>query len=132
EENEKTNGIDIVLAMDISSSMLAKDFNPNRIEACKELAIDFTNKRPDDRMGLVIFAGEAYTLCPLTTDHTVVTNMISQIQVGILEDNTAIGMGLSTAVKRLKDAQSASKVIILLTDGENNACYIDPLTAADL
>lgn len=132
EENEKTEGIDIVLAMDISSSMLAKDFQPNRLEACKELAINFVHKRKQDRLGLIIFAGEAYTLCPLTTDHNVLSNMIGQIQIGILEDNTAIGMGLATAVKRLKDIESKSKIIILLTDGENNAGYIDPMTAADL
>lgn len=132
EENEKTEGIDIMFAMDISSSMLAKDFHPNRLEACKELAINFVNKRKQDRLGLIIFAGEAYTLCPLTTDHNVLSNMIGQVQIGILEDNTAIGMGLATAVKRLKDIESKSKIIILLTDGENNAGYIDPMTAADL
>ena len=128
----KTEGIDIMLAVDISSSMLARDFSPNRMEACKIIAADFVKKRTNDRLGLVIFAGEAYTLCPLTTDHTIVADLLQQINVGILEDQTAIGMGLATAVKRLKDIQSKSKIIILLTDGDNNAGYIDPLTATEL
>ena len=132
EDSIKTEGIDIMLAVDISSSMLARDFSPNRMEACKKIAADFVQKRTSDRVGLVIFAGEAYTLCPLTTDHGIVTDLLQQINVGILEDQTAIGMGLATAVKRLKDIQSKSKIIILLTDGDNNAGYIDPLTATEL
>lgn len=132
EDVIKSEGIDIMLAVDISSSMLARDFSPNRMEACKIIAADFVNKRPADRIGLVIFAGEAYTLCPLTTDRNIVTDLLKQINVGILEDQTAIGMGLATAVKRLKDIQSKSKIIILLTDGDNNAGYIDPLTATEL
>ncbi len=132
EEKVTSDGIDIMMVLDLSSSMLAKDFSPNRLEACKLMAGDFVSKRFNDRIGVVIFGGEAYTLCPLTTDHQVVTDLISQINVGILADNTAIGMGLATAVKRLKDSESVSKVIILLTDGENNAGYIDPKTATDL
>ncbi len=132
EEKVTSDGIDIMMVLDLSSSMLAKDFSPNRLEACKLMAGEFVQKRYNDRIGVVIFGGEAYTLCPLTTDHQVVVDLISQINVGILADNTAIGMGLATAVKRLKDSESASKVIILLTDGENNAGYIDPKTATDL
>jgi Ca-activated chloride channel homolog len=132
EEKVTSDGIDIMMVLDLSSSMLAKDFSPNRLEACKLMAGEFVRKRYNDRIGVVIFGGEAYTLCPLTTDHQVVVDLISQINVGILADNTAIGMGLATAVKRLKDSESASKVIILLTDGENNAGYIDPKTATDL
>jgi Ca-activated chloride channel family protein len=132
EEKIKSEGIDIMMVMDLSTSMMAKDFQPNRLEACKEIAIEFVEKRYNDRIGVIIFAGEAYTLCPATTDHAVVKNLISQIQVGILEDKTAIGMGLATAVKRLKDIESKSKIIILLTDGENNAGYIDPKTATEL
>ncbi|MBK6363659.1 MAG: VWA domain-containing protein [Saprospiraceae bacterium] len=132
EEKIKTEGIDIMMVMDLSTSMLAKDFQPNRMEACKEIAIDFVEKRNNDRIGVIIFAGEAYTLCPATTDHAVVKNLLSQIQIGILEDKTAIGMGLATAVNRLKDIESKSKVIILLTDGENNTGYIDPKTATEL
>ncbi|MFZ1706057.1 MAG: VWA domain-containing protein [Saprospiraceae bacterium] len=132
EDKVTSEGIDIMMVMDLSSSMLAKDFLPNRLDACKKLAIDFVDKRYNDRIGIIIFAGEAYTLCPLTTDHAVVKDLLSQIQIGILEDKTAIGMGLGTAVKRLKDIESASKIIILLTDGENNAGYIDPMTATEL
>jgi Ca-activated chloride channel family protein len=132
EEKVTSDGIDIMMVLDLSSSMLAKDFSPNRLEACKLMAGEFVQKRYNDRIGVVIFGGEAYTLCPLTTDHQVVVDLISQINVGILADNTAIGMGLATAVKRLKDSESAPKVIILLTDGENNAGYIDPKTATDL
>ncbi len=128
----KTEGIDIVLAVDISASMLAKDLKPNRLEASKAVASDFIDKRPDDRIGLVIFSGESFTQCPLTTDHAVLKNLFSSIKTGILQDGTAIGMGLATAVSRLKDSKAKSKVIILLTDGVNNSGSIAPELAADL
>ncbi|MEE4196134.1 MAG: VWA domain-containing protein [Bacteroidales bacterium] len=131
-KNEKTEGIDIVLALDISSSMLARDFEPDRLEASKDLAIQFINGRRNDRMGLVVFSGESFTQCPLTSDHNVLINLFRDIESGIIEDGTAIGMGLATAVNRLKDSKSPSKVIILLTDGVNNAGAIAPITAAEL
>lgn len=131
-KNEKTEGIDIVLALDISSSMLARDFEPDRLEASKDLAIQFINGRRNDRIGLVVFSGESFTQCPLTTDHNVLINLFRDIESGIIEDGTAIGMGLATAVNRLKDSKSPSKVIILLTDGVNNAGTIAPVTAAEL
>jgi Ca-activated chloride channel family protein len=127
-----TEGIDIVLAMDVSSSMLAKDFSPNRIEASKKEAINFVDGRPHDRVGLVIFSGESFTQCPVTIDHAIVKNQLSQIKNGLLEDGTAIGMGLATAVQRLKESQAKSKVVILMTDGVNNQGLIDPLTACDI
>ncbi len=125
-------GIDIVLAMDISSSMLAMDLKPNRLEAAKKVAIDFINERPNDRIGAIIFAGEAFTQCPLTTDHKVLNRLISQMKSGILEDGTAIGDGLATAINRLKDSKAVSKVVILLTDGENNQGSVDPHSAAEI
>src|SRR6056297_130987 len=131
-KNEKTEGIDIVLALDISSSMLARDFEPDRLEAAKDLAIQFINGRKNDRIGLVVFSGESFTQCPLTTDHNVLINLFRDIESGIIEDGTAIGMGLATAVNRLKDSKSPGKVIILLTDGVNNAGTIAPITAAEL
>ena len=131
-KDEKTEGIDIVLALDISSSMLARDFEPDRLEASKDLAIQFINGRRNDRMGLVVFSGESFTQCPLTTDHNVLINLFRDINSGIIEDGTAIGMGLATSVNRLKDSNSPSKVIILLTDGVNNAGTIAPITAAEL
>jgi Ca-activated chloride channel family protein len=131
-ENVTTEGIDIVLATDISGSMLAEDFHPNRIEAAKNVAIDFIDGRPNDRIGLVIFAGESFTQCPLTLDHAVVTNLLKQVKSGMIEDGTAIGMGLATAVSRLKESKAKSRVIILLTDGVNNRGFIDPLTAAGI
>jgi len=131
-KNEKTEGIDIVLALDISSSMLARDFEPDRLEASKDLAIQFINGRKNDRIGLVVFSGESFTQCPLTTDHNVLINLFRDIESGIIEDGTAIGMGLATAVNRLKDSKSPGKVIILLTDGVNNAGTIAPITAAEL
>jgi Ca-activated chloride channel homolog len=127
-----TEGIDIVIALDISGSMLATDFKPNRLEASKEIAIEFINKQEYDRIGLVVFSAESYTQCPVTIDHTVLINMFSGIKQGLIDDGTAIGYGLATAVNNLKDSQSKSKIVILLTDGENNAGNIDPLTAADL
>ncbi len=131
-ENVSTEGIDIVLATDISSSMLAEDFRPNRVEAAKRVAIDFIEGRPNDRIGLVIFAGESFTQCPLTLDHAVVKNLLGQVKTGMVEDGTAIGMGLATAVTRLKESKAKSRVIILLTDGVNNRGSIDPLTGAGI
>lgn len=131
EEKVTTEGIDIVLAMDISSSMLAEDLKPNRLEAAKKVATKFIADRPNDRVGLVVFAGESFTQCPITTDHAVVINQLRDIKSGLIEDGTAIGMGLATSVTRLKESQVKSKVIILLTDGENNSGFIDPLTAAE-
>ena len=131
-QNVTTEGIDIVITMDISGSMLAEDFKPNRLEASKKVAMNFISGRPTDRMGLVVFAGEAFTQCPLTTDHSVLLNIFGGIKNGLIEDGTAIGMGLATAVKRLKDSEAKSKVIILLTDGVNTGGSIPPLTAAEI
>jgi len=127
-----TEGIDIVLALDISSSMLAKDFNPNRLEASKDIATEFIQDRPNDRMGLVVFSGESFTQCPLTTDHRVLINLFDDIESGMVEDGTAIGMGLATSVNRLKDSKAKSKVVILLTDGVNNRGSVAPNTAAEI
>ncbi len=132
KESVKGNGIDIVIAMDISTSMLAMDFKPDRITASKELAIDFVNKRSSDKIGLVVFGGESFTQCPLTVDHEILNSFIKSQQVGYLAEGTAVGMGLATAVNRMKGSNSKSKVVILLTDGVNNAGYIDPLYAAKL
>lgn len=131
-EKITTEGIDIVLATDISGSMLAEDFHPNRIEAAKAVAAEFVGQRPDDRIGLVVFAGESFTQCPLTVDHDVVKGLIQELKSGMVEDGTAIGMGLATAVSRLKESHAKSRVIILLTDGINNRGFIDPLTAAGI
>jgi Ca-activated chloride channel family protein len=126
-------GIDIMLALDISGSMLAGDFSPNRIEASKDVASEFVAGRPNDRMGIVVFAGESFTQCPLTTDHAVLTNLLHEIKVGVIEDqSTAIGLGLANAVKRLKDSEAKSRIVILVTDGVNNAGSVDPLTAAEI
>ena len=131
-ENVATDGIDIVLVLDLSSSMLAEDLEPNRIGAARQVAADFVRGRLNDRIGLVVFAGEAFTQAPLTLDHRVVTTLIEELEVGVVEDGTAIGMGLATAVKRLGDSSAESKVIVLLTDGQNNRGSIDPATAAQL
>ncbi|MFA6125679.1 MAG: VWA domain-containing protein [Bacteroidales bacterium] len=131
-ENVTTEGIDIIIAVDISGSMLAEDFKPNRLEASKAVATEFIAGRPDDRMGLVVFSGESFTQCPLTTDHAVLMNLFQGIQSGIIEDGTAIGLGLATSVNRLKDSEARSKVIILLTDGMNNRGEIAPITAAEI
>jgi Ca-activated chloride channel family protein len=131
-QNSSTEGIDIVLAMDISTSMLAQDLKPNRLEASKDVASSFINGRPNDNIGLVVFAAESFTQCPLTTDHTVLLNLFKDIQPGIIQDGTAIGLGLANAVSRIKDSQAKSKVIILLTDGVNNTGEIAPVTAADI
>jgi len=125
-------GIDIIMATDISSSMLAEDIRPNRLEAAKEVAIDFINSRPDDRIGLVVFSGESFTQCPLTTNHALLINLFKDIDVGMIDDGTAIGDGLATAVNRLKESKAKSKVIILLTDGVNNMGSIDPQSAAEM
>jgi len=130
--NVTTEGIDIVIALDISSSMLAMDFQPNRIEAAKDVATQFIMGRPNDKIGLVIFSGESFTQCPLTTDHATVINLFRNIESGMIEDGTAIGNGLATAVSRLKESTAISKVIILLTDGVNNRGEIAPVTAAEL
>ena len=127
-----TEGIDIIIDLDISSSMLAQDFNPNRLEAAKAVAIKFISGRPDDRIGLVVFSGESFTQCPLTTDHAVLINLFKEVKSGMIEDGTAIGDGLATAINRLKDSKAKSKVVILLTDGMNNAGEIAPLTAAEI
>lgn len=131
-ENVTTEGIDIVIALDISSSMLARDFDPDRLEAAKEVAMKFIAGRPYDRIGLVVFAGEAFTQCPLTTDHAVLLNLFKDIESGMIEDGTAIGNGLATAVARLKDSDAVSRVVILLTDGENNRGEVAPVTAAEI
>lgn len=127
-----TKGIDIVMAIDVSSSMLARDLKPNRLAALKEVASDFIKKRPNDRIGLVAYAGESYTKTPITSDKSIVLGALKDIIYGQLEDGTAIGMGLATSVNRLKESKAISKVIILLTDGVNNSGFIEPQTAADL
>ena len=136
-QNTEVEGIDIMLAVDVSTSMLAEDLKPNRLEAAKEVASEFINGRPNDNIGLTIFAGESFTQCPLTIDHGVLLNLFQGIkgdiaQKGMIEDGTAIGMGIANAVTRLKDSKAKSKVIILLTDGSNNRGDISPLTAAEI
>ena len=125
-------GIDIVIALDISGSMLAEDFKPNRMEAAKQTALDFIDMRPGDRIGVTIFSGQSFTLVPLTTDHLLLKDMLSTVHTGMVEDGTAIGDGLATAINRLRESDAISKVIILLTDGINNTGVIDPLTAAEI
>ena len=131
-ERIDTEGIDIVLALDVSTSMLARDFDPDRIGAAKDIAIQFIAERPSDRIGVVVFAGESYTQSPLTTDRATLINLIKEIECGIIEDGTAIGNGLATAVARLKDSQAKSRVVILLTDGVNNSGEISPQMAAEI
>jgi len=131
-ENSTTYGIDIVLSVDVSSSMLAEDLKPNRLEASKDVAMSFVNSRPYDRIGLVVFSGESFTQCPLTSDHAVLLNLFRDVKSGIINDGTAIGMGLANAVSRLRESKAKSKVVILLTDGVNNQGDIDPLTAAEI
>ncbi len=132
EQRSEGEGIDIILCIDVSGSMTAQDFTPNRMEAAKKVAENFVNGRPDDRIGIVIFSGESFTQCPLTTDHAVLINQIEQIRNGLLEDGTAIGSGLATSVDRLRSSKAKSKVIILLTDGINNGGLIDPSTAMEI
>jgi Ca-activated chloride channel family protein len=131
-QDMSTEGIDIVLAMDLSPSMLAKDLKPNRLEAAKSVAIEFIDGRETDRIGLVVFSGEAFTQCPLTIDHSVLKNLLTSVEPNFLADGTAIGMGLATGVNRLRESKANSKVIILITDGENNVGSISPLTAAEI
>jgi len=131
-QDVSTEGIDIILTLDISGSMLARDFKPDRLEASKDVATEFISGRPYDRIGLVVFSGESFTQCPLTTDHAVLINLLREIQSGMIEDGTAIGMGLANAVNRIKDSDAKSKVIILLTDGINNRGEIAPATAAGI
>lgn len=131
-ENVYSEGIDIVLALDISGSMLAEDFHPNRIEAAKAVAQEFISGRTNDRIGLVIFSSESFTQCPLTVDYAVLKNLLKPVKPGMIEDGTAIGLGIANAVNRLKDSKSKSKVIIMLTDGVNNRGEIDPTTAAQI
>jgi Ca-activated chloride channel homolog len=132
QKNENVEGVDIMVALDISSSMLARDFQPDRIGAAKDLAVEFISGRPNDRIGLVVYSAESFTQCPLTTDHAVLINFFNDIKSGMLEDGTAIGSGLATAVSRLKESTAKSKLIILLTDGVNNRGSVPPLTAAEI
>ena len=131
-QDVSTEGIDIMLTLDISGSMLARDFRPDRLEASKNVATEFISGRPYDRIGLVVFSGESFTQCPLTTDHAVLINLLREMKSGMIEDGTAIGMGLATAVNRIKDSDGKSKVIILLTDGVNNRGMVAPMTAAEI
>ena len=134
EQMEKidTEGIDIILAMDVSTSMLARDLTPDRINASKDIAIEFISQRPSDRMGIVVFAGESFTQCPLTTDRATLINLMKEVQTDLIEDGTAIGNGLATAVARMKDSDAKSRVVILLTDGVNNRGEISPQMAAEI
>lgn len=129
---ESTEGIDIMMALDISGTMQAEDLKPNRLEAAKAVATDFVIDRPNDQIGLVVFAGESFTQCPLTTDHAVLVNLFKSVKFGMIEDGTAIGLGLANAINRMKDSETKSKVVILLTDGSNNRGEIDPQTAAEI
>ena len=134
EQMEKidTEGIDIILAMDVSTSMLARDLTPDRISASKDIAIEFISQRPSDRMGIVVFAGESFTQCPLTTDRATLINLMKEVQTDLIEDGTAIGNGLATAIARMKDSDAKSRVVILLTDGVNNRGEISPQMAAEI
>ncbi|MDX9728416.1 MAG: VWA domain-containing protein [Bacteroidales bacterium] len=131
-QSSTTEGIDIIMALDVSGSMLARDFSPDRLEASKNVATEFIAGRPYDRIGLTVFSGESFTQCPLTTDHAVLVNLLREVKSGIIEDGTAIGVGLATAINRIKDSDAISKVVILLTDGVNNTGSIDPVTAAEI
>ncbi len=131
-ERVDTEGIDIVLAVDVSTSMLARDFKPDRLSAAKDISIEFIAERPTDRMGIVVFAGESYTQCPLTTDRATLINLMKEVQTDLIEDGTAIGNGLATAVARMKDSDAKSRVVILLTDGVNNRGEVDPAMAAEI
>lgn len=131
-EKIDAEGIDIVLAMDVSTSMLARDFTPDRISASKDIAIEFIAQRPSDRMGIVVFAGESYTQCPLTTDRAALINMMKDVQTGLIDDGTAIGNGLATAIARMKDSDAKSRVVILLTDGVNNSGEMSPHMAVEI
>jgi len=128
----EVEGVDIVLALDISGSMKAMDFRPNRLEACKKVADEFISGRPTDRIGLVVYAGEAYTQCPVTSDHNTLLGLLQKVKFDIIDDGTAIGDGLGTAINRLRESKAKSKIIILLSDGVNNSGYIDPYSAAEI
>jgi Ca-activated chloride channel family protein len=129
---ENTEGIDIMIALDISGTMMAEDLKPNRLEASKDVATEFILSRPNDNIGLVVFSGESFTQCPLTTDHAVLVNLFNGVEYGMIEDGTAIGLGLANAINRIKNSKTKSKVIILLTDGSNNRGDIAPITAAEI
>lgn len=131
-KDTKTEGIDIVVSLDVSLSMLAKDFKPNRIEAAKAVLSDFVDARPNDKIGLVVFGGNAFTQCPLTTDHKIIKNMLLDIEAGMLDQGTAIGLGLADGVARIKDSKAKSRVVILISDGKSNVGEIAPLTAAEI
>ena len=131
-KDTKTEGIDIVVSLDVSLSMLAKDFKPNRMAVAKEVLADFIDARPNDKIGLVIFGGEAFTQCPLTTDHKIIKNMLGDVNAGMLAQGTAIGLGLADGVARVKDSKAKSKVVVLISDGVNNVGEIAPLTAAEI
>lgn len=131
-QNSEIEGIDVMMAIDVSTSMLAEDLKPNRLEAAKDVAAEFINGRPNDNIGITLFAGESFTQCPLTVDHAVLSDMIHNVKCGFIEDGTAVGMGIANAVTRLKESKAKSKVIILLTDGTNNKGDISPLTAAEI
>ncbi len=131
-QNVSTEGIDIIISLDISGSMLAQDFKPDRLEASKSIASEFINSRPNDRMGLVVFSGKSFTQCPLTTDHAVLINLFKGIKFGLIDDGTAMGEGIATAINRIKNSTAKSKTIILLTDGVNNAGSMAPITAAEI
>ena len=131
-EKIDAEGIDIVMAMDVSTSMLARDFTPDRISASKDIAIEFIAQRPTDRMGIVVFAGESYTQCPLTTDRAALINMMKEVETGLIDDGTAIGNGLATAIARMKDSDAKSRVVILLTDGVNNSGEMSPQMAVEI
>ena len=131
-EKVDSEGIDIVLAMDVSTSMLARDFKPDRLSAAKDISIEFISQRPSDRIGIVLFAGESYTQCPLTTDRATLINLMKEVQTDLIDDGTAIGNGLATAIARMKDSDAKSRVVILLTDGMNNMGEVTPQTAAEI
>jgi Ca-activated chloride channel family protein len=130
--NVEVEGVDIVLALDISGSMKAMDFRPNRLEACKKVAEEFVMGRPTDRIGLVVYAGEAYTQCPVTSDHNTLLGLLQKVKFDVIDDGTAIGDGLGTAINRLRESEAKSKIIILLSDGVNNSGYLDPYSAAEI
>jgi Ca-activated chloride channel family protein len=131
-EDIQSEGIDVVMSMDLSPSMLARDLKPNRLEAAKKVATEFVDGRPGDRIGMVVFSGEAFTQCPLTIDHSVLKSLIFEVEPDFLPEGTAIGLGLATAVNRLRESKAVSKVVILITDGENNSGSVSPLTAAEI
>ena len=131
-QSQSTEGIDIMMVLDVSGTMLAEDLKPNRLEAAKEVATDFVINRPNDNIGLVVFAGESFTQCPLTNDHALLVNLFQSVKLGLIDDGTAIGLGLANSVNRMKDSPTKSKVIILLTDGSNNRGDITPQTAAEI